>query len=157
MSDARKDHENTSAVTRAKPVPEIDVVKAVTVLDYLFQGGSDATATEIAQKSGMKLKEVLTILAHPEFVRRFTKLRREAAKTEFNAIVHNRMRDIVTSDPSPSNAIQAAKVWAGILGEELSKKGASVAVSINFESIVRKAEESGHVIDENTTLYPGFE
>jgi hypothetical protein len=146
---------DTKAVS--KPVAEIDILKAVTVLEYLFLGGADATATEIAEKSGMPIKEVMTILGHPEFVRRFTKLRREAAKTEFNAIVHNRMRDIVATDPSPSNAIQAAKVWAGILGEELSKKGASVAVSINFESIVRKAEESGHALDENTTLYPGFE
>jgi 3-hydroxyisobutyrate dehydrogenase-like beta-hydroxyacid dehydrogenase len=137
--------------------PELDIVKAVRVLDFLLQGGVDATAHEIAERAGMPLKEVLSIMGHGEFVRRFTKLRREAAKTEFNAIVHNRMRDIVATDPSPSNAIQAAKVWAGILGEELSKKGASVAVSINFESIVRKAEESGHALDENTTLYPGFE
>ena len=137
--------------------PELDIVKAVRVLDVLLQGGVDATAHEIAERAGMPLKEVLLIMGHGKFVRRFTKLRREAAKTEFNAIVHNRMRDIVATDPSPSNAIQAAKVWAGILGEELSKKGASVAVSINFESIVRKAEESGHALDENTTLYPGFE
>jgi hypothetical protein len=142
----------------AKPAPEIDVVKAVTILEFLLLGGADATATEIAEQSGMPIREVMTIMGHPEFVRRFTKLRRDAAKIEFNAIVHNKMRDIV-SDPLTENrdAIAAAKTWAGILGEEHSKKGANVAVSINFESIVRKAEESGHVIDENTTLYPGFD
>lgn len=136
----------------------IDLVKACTVLNIMLEGGGAATATEIAQATGTPLREVMHIMGHPEFVRRFTALRREAAKTEFNAVAHNRLRDIVATSVDESVAISAAKVWAGILGEDLGKKNNSgVSVSINFENIVKAAEEKGVSLDDKTTLFTGFD
>jgi len=139
---------------------EIDIVKALRVLEFLTEGANaDMTATEIAAQTNTKVLDVLTILGHPEFVRRFTKLRRDAAKTEFNAITHNVLRDIVTRNAitDPGVAVKAAKVWAGILGEEHSKKGAGVSVSVSFEQIIKQAEEKGIALDEKTTFYPGLD
>jgi len=138
---------------------EIDIVKALRVLEYLTEDPDHATATEIASATGTRITEVLAILGHPEFVRRFTKLRRDAAKTEFNAIAHNTLRDIAlrTAITAPAIAIKATKVWAGILGEEHSKRGAGVSVAVSFEQIIKQAEQKGISLDDKTTLYPGLD
>lgn len=149
------------ALTDGIESTEIDIVKALHILEILTETPTSqaATATEIAAATGTPVHQVLSILGHPEFVRRFTKLRRDAAKTEFNAIAHNTLRDIAIRNQTIDGglAVKALKLWGSILGEEHSKKGAGISVSVSFEQIIKQAEEKGVSLDAKTTLYPGLD
>lgn len=145
---------------------QTDPVVALKVIDALITNEA-ATAQEVSQLVGLPIKQVMGIMAHPEFLKRFHKLKKNVAKAEFDTVAYDRLIQIIRKvdtveeivaqngkSSADKNAIAAAKALSDILGVSERKAGTNVNVNLSFDAIIREAEEKG--IDAEI-IFPGFE
>jgi hypothetical protein len=164
----------SKALTKPDAAPPMDPVKCLAVIDALMNHEAE-TATELSTKLDIPLKSVMAIMAHPEFVKRFHKIKREVAKAEFDGVAYDRLIKIIrkteedeqltyvdeqgrvksNKSSADKNAIAAAKALSDILGVSEKKKGPGININLNFDSIIRESSKNGE--DDEYVPYPGFE
>lgn len=157
--------QKTQAITKRPSDDLADYLSELTaIMQSLLREGGAVTAQELHKETGVPVRVVRKILSHPDFIRRFSTLRRDLAKVEFNTIAHNTLREIVRSRlTQPKDKVSALKVWGSVLGEG-SSKGAQTNINLKFDAIIRADEQArkvgeGAVVDGELVEeeFPGFE
>lgn len=119
------------------------ITKAADIIAMLM---SEAlTADEVAERTGLSLMEVAKIYCHPDFLRKFSMLRRDVAKVEFDSTVHKRLQQIVR-EGDEKNVAGAVRAWGEVLGNVEGKK-LTVKHESSLASIAKALEKEGVVID----------
>ena len=119
------------------------IEKATDVIKLLMK--ESLTADEVAEKTGLSLMEVAKIYTHPDFLRKFSSLRRDVAKVEFDSTVHKRLQQIVR-DGDEKNVASAVRAWGEVLGNVEGKK-LTVKHEGTLASIAKALEAEGVVIE----------
>ena len=140
----------------------MDPITCLKIIDSLMNNEAE-TASELAVLLQLPIKTVMGVLAHPDFTKRFHKIKKSVAKTEFDTVAYDRLIDIIRKKEefdlsgksgTDKNAIAAAKALADILGMTEKKAGTQVNVNLSFDSIIREAQQKG---TEDEIVFPGFE
>lgn len=119
------------------------ITKATEVINLLMS--ESLTADEVAERTGLSLMEVAKIYTHPDFLRKFSMLRRDVAKVEFDSTVHKRLHEIVRTGDE-RNVAGAVRAWGEVLGNVEGKK-LTVKRESSLASIAKALEKDGVVID----------
>lgn len=118
------------------------LVKATEVISAMMTRG--LTARQVADEFEIPFLEVVELLGNPIYLRHFSQIRKEAAKAEFHAVVHDEMASVVRNG-KPMEKVAAANTWAGILGE---KSGGTVQHEHSWiDDTIKNLKANGRVID----------
>lgn len=136
--------------------PEVAMMDPITCLKIIdaLTNNEAATARELSDQLNLPIKSVMAVLAHPEFTRRFRKLKREVAQSEFDAVGHDQMIQVLRTAEKDKDRVAAYKAMADVLGVSPKKAGPTVNVNLSFDAIIRDAQAKG---TDEEIVYPGFE
>lgn len=152
----------------------LDPVMCLSIIDSLMNNEA-VTALELSEKLKLPIKTVMAVMSHPDFTKRFHRIKKAVAKTEFDTVAYDRLIKIIRKtsadedldyvdengrikhekSAADKNAIAAAKALADILGMTEKKGGGStVNVNLSFDAIIRDAQARG---TDDDVIFPGFE
>lgn len=140
MQDHSQD-ENKALIT-LQPTSGAGLVKAAEVISAMMTQG--LTAKQVSEQFEIPFLDVVELLGNPTYLRHFSSIRKEAARAEFHAVVHDEMAGVVKNG-KPLEKVAAANAWAGILGEK--DHGKITHEHSWVEDTIRSLKKEGHVID----------